>query len=361
MPSLLSSMRSKPATWLLHMALTTILVGACVTHFFGEQGEVHLRADKAQTLNVKRSTLSLFLWDFQVVYDEHNNPVDYITDLRLLDRSDSDRETVQEHSGLLVENGIIRMNKPLIYKHWRFCQSNFDSDQLGVTLRYNYDPWGIGITYTGYALLLVAMIAFFFQPHSRFRALLKSLTAERSNNAVVLQRSGLAALAILIVVLTIIMTKVVTPKPPLQPVLQTPLLGIHVSVIMLAYTLFAIIAINGIIGLCSKRLSPIAFQLSTVLLYPAEFCLMAGIFIGAVWANMSWGRYWGWDPKETWALITMLVYALLLHFPWLKSKLPMTNNKLQICYHVFSVIAFLFVLFTYFGVKYLLGGLHSYA
>lgn len=337
----LSSMLSKPGTWLLHIALTIILVGACVTHFCGEQGEIHLRADKAESLNTKHSTLSLFLWDFQVVNDADNNPVDFISELRLLDRS---------KQPLVVEEGTIRMNKPLKYHNWRFCQSDYDSDQQGVVLSYNYDPWGIGITYTGYALLLVAMIAFFFQRRTHFRAMLRQQ-----------HKWLMVGLGVVAIILAFVMTKVVTPKPPLQPVLQTPLLGIHVSVIMLAYTLFAIIAINGIIGLCSKRLSPFTFQLSTILLYPAEFCLMAGIFIGAVWANMSWGRYWGWDPKETWALITMLVYALLLHFPWLKSKLPMTNNKLQICYHVFSVIAFLFVLFTYFGVKYLLGGLHSYA
>ena len=341
MLSLLSSMRFKPATWLLHIALTTILVGACVTHFFGEQGEIHLRADKAESLNLKHSTVSLFLWDFQVVNDADNNPVDFISELRLLDRS---------KQPLVVEEGIIRMNKPLKYHHWRFCQSDYDSDQLGVTLRYNYDPWGIGITYTGYALLLIAMIAFFFQRRTYFRAMLR----QQHKWLMV----GLGAVAI---ILAIVMTKVVTPKPPLQPVLQTPLLGIHVSVIMLAYTLFAIIAINGIVGLYSKRLSPITYNLSTILLYPAEFCLMAGIFIGAVWANMSWGRYWGWDPKETWALITMLVYALLLHFPWLKRKSKIINQKSQIYYHIGSIIAFFFVLFTYFGVSYLLGGLHSYA
>ena len=96
---------------------------------------------------------------------------------------------------------------------------------------------------------------------------------------------------------------------------------------------------------------------------------MAGIFIGAVWANLSWGRYWGWDPKETWALITMLVYALLLHFPWLKKYSYPKGTIVSACsrqrsetiYHIFSIIAFAFVLFTYFGVTYLLGGLHSYA
>ena len=358
----------KPATLLLHFALFTILLGACVTHFFGEQGEIHLRADQAQTLN-HQSKISLFLWDFQVVNNDQGNPVDYITELRLLDRSESNRpkagltakrsdsETVKQRSGLLVESGTIRMNKPLKYHNWRFCQSDYDSDQQGVVLSYNYDPWGIGITYTGYALLIIAMIAFFFQKHSRFRALLKSLTAERSNNAVVLQRSGLTALAVIIVVLTIIMTKVVTPKPPLQPVLQTPLLGIHVSVIMLAYTLFAIIAINGIIGLCAKSKSEQLMHLSQILLYPALFSLTAGIFIGAIWANMSWGRYWGWDPKETWALITMFVYAILLHFPWMKCH---TVKQSVLVYHVFAIISFFFVLFTYFGVSYLLGGLHSY-
>ena len=346
MLSLLSSMQFKPATWLLHIALTTILVGACVTHFFGKQGEIHLRADKAESLALSHSSISLFLWDFQVVEDPQTHaPADYITELRLLDRGTKNKE-----QGLKVDEGTLRMNKPLKYHNIRFCQSNFDSDELGVTLCYNYDPWGIGITYPGYTLLLIAMIAFFFQRRTYFRAMLRQQ-----------HKWLMVGLGVVAIILAFVMTKVVTPKPPLQPVLQTPLLGIHVSVIMLAYTLFAIIAINGIVGLCSKKLSPITFRLSSVLLYPALFSLTAGIFIGAVWANMSWGRYWGWDPKETWALITMLVYAVLIHFPWIRHKLQITNQKSQIYYHISSIIAFFFVLFTYFGVSYLLGGLHSYA
>lgn len=351
-------------TMVLHIALGIIILGACVTHFFGEQGEIHLRADKAQTLNYQspitnqQSTISLFLWDFQVVYDADNNPVDFITELRLLDRN---KPAANGQQLMAVDEGTVRMNKPLKYHGFRLCQSDYDSDQQGVVLAYNYDPWGIGITYTGYALLLIGMVGFFFQKHTRFRALLKSLTAERSYSAAVFQRSGLAALAVIIVILAVIMTKVVTPKPPLQPVLQTPLLGIHVSVIMLAYTLFAVIMVNGILGLCMPKRREQLMQLSQVLLYPAVFCLTAGIFIGAVWANLSWGRYWGWDPKETWALITMLVYALLLHWPLLKGKFQMSNLKFQISYHILSIVAFAFVLFTYFGVSYLLGGLHSYA
>ena len=351
--------RKTPCTGLLHAALVTIVIGACVTHFFGEQGEVHLRADKAESLEIQNSKfkiqdckLTLFLWDFQVVYDDSGNPADFITELRLLDRS---KPKANSQQLMAVDEGTLRMNKPLKYHGWRFCLSDYDSDELGVVLAYNYDPWGIGITYTGYALLMVAMMGFFFQKRTRFRAMLQQ--------SVFRQRSGLFSVSavVLIIVLAGIMTKVVTPKPPLQPVLQTPLLGIHVSVIMLAYTLFAVIAINGVIGLCVKKYSNVLYQLSTVLLYPALFCLTAGIFIGAVWANMSWGRYWGWDPKETWALITMLVYALLLHWPWMKKRSAVSLQRSVMIYHVCSIVAFLFVLFTYFGVSYLLGGLHSYA
>ena len=67
---------------------------------------------------------------------------------------------------------------------------------------------------------------------------------------------------------------------------------------MLAYTLFAVIMVNGVLGLSMPKKRESLMLLSQVLLYPALFCLTAGIFIGAVWANMSWGRYWGWDPKE---------------------------------------------------------------
>lgn len=323
---------------MLHIALATIVVGACVTHFVGVQGEIHLRADKAT--RIPDTEFSLFLWDFHIVSDAQGNPADFVSELRLLDRS------VQP---LQIDEGIVQMNKPLKYHGYRFCQSDYDSDMQGVVLTYNYDPWGIGITYTGYGLLLLAMIGFFFQRHTYFRALISK------------QHTWLmVVLGVAVVVLAVVMTKVVTPKPPLQPVLQTPLLGIHVSVIMLAYTLFAVMMVNGILGLSMPARRERLMHLSQLLLYPALFCLTAGIFIGAVWANMSWGRYWGWDPKETWALITMLVYALLLHWPWLSRYLKLSGNSKQLIYHIAAVVAFVFVLFTYFGVSYLLGGLHSY-
>lgn len=148
----------------------------------------------------------------------------------------------------------------------------------------------------------------------------------------------------------------------LIPVLQSPLLSIHVVAIMTAYSLLAFIMLNGITAVvlhystenCETAIDFLQ-RISRLILYPAVFLLTIGIFIGAVWANVSWGRYWGWDPKEVWALITMLVYALALHPASLKwFRYPMF-------FHVFGIVAFLTVLITYFGVNFLLGGMHSYA
>lgn len=148
----------------------------------------------------------------------------------------------------------------------------------------------------------------------------------------------------------------------LMPVLQSPLLSIHVVVIMIAYSLLAFIMLNGVTAVilhqsqkeCKEQIERLQI-ISQIILYPAIFLLTIGIFIGAVWANVSWGRYWGWDPKEVWALITMLVYALALH----PRSLPWFHRTMF--FHVFCITAFITVLITYFGVNFLLGGMHSYA
>ena len=154
-----------------------------------------------------------------------------------------------------------------------------------------------------------------------------------------------------------------TPQiTPLMPVLQSPLLCIHVVVIMISYTLFAFTMLGGIAAFITKAVRKNAEReiielqrTSLLMLYPAVFLLTAGIFIGAVWANISWGRYWGWDPKEVWALITMLVYSVTLHTGSIKLlQRPML-------FHAYCIIAFLTVIITYFGVNFILGGMHSYA
>ena len=144
----------------------------------------------------------------------------------------------------------------------------------------------------------------------------------------------------------------------LMPVLASPLLSIHVAVIMVAYSLLAFLMLGGIMAVVLRRDHAVVERLHVVgqiILYPAVFLLTAGVFIGAVWANVSWGSYWSWDPKEVWALITLIIYALPLHgqsLPWMRRPL---------FFHIYCILAFLSVLVTYFGVNFILGGRHSYA
>lgn len=151
------------------------------------------------------------------------------------------------------------------------------------------------------------------------------------------------------------------PITHLMPVLSSPLLSLHVTVIMIAYALLFFVMLNGISAVIVRFTQPSNTQylerlrdISMIMLYPAVALLAAGIFIGAVWANISWGNYWSWDPKEVWALITLLVYAAPLHNTlWKSFQKPMF-------FHIYGIIAFLSVLITYFGVNFLLGGMHSY-
>lgn len=153
---------------------------------------------------------------------------------------------------------------------------------------------------------------------------------------------------------------------PLVPVLKSPWLMFHVAVIVAAYGFFGI---SCLIGLTNLVLTSIAGKKNTALLKARikeltivnEMALWVGLalmtigtFLGAVWANESWGRYWGWDPKETWALITMVVYAVVTHLHLVKRWY--SDWLFNLC----SVVAFSSVLMTFFGVNYFLSGMHSY-
>lgn len=145
----------------------------------------------------------------------------------------------------------------------------------------------------------------------------------------------------------------------LMPVLSSPLLSVHVMLVMTAYVFFLIMSVLAVIGLLSssRRTVESLSRINRIILVPAVFLLAGGIFVGAVWANQSWGRYWGWDPKETCALVMLLIYSVPLHRGnrMLKGfSKPKVLNWYLLC-------AVLSVLFTYFGANYFLSGLHSYA
>ncbi len=157
----------------------------------------------------------------------------------------------------------------------------------------------------------------------------------------------------------------------LTPVLKSYWLTIHVSVITASYGFLALSCLLGFISLClfiflnpkkedekffrillsikeSNRINEMSILIGLVF-------LVIGNFLGGIWANESWGRYWGWDPKETWTLISIIIYAIIIHLKYIKGVL---NDYL---FSLLSLISYFSIIMTYFGVNYFLSGKHSYA
>ncbi|WP_299177103.1 cytochrome c biogenesis protein CcsA, partial [uncultured Chryseobacterium sp.] len=155
---------------------------------------------------------------------------------------------------------------------------------------------------------------------------------------------------------------------PLVPVLKSYWLIVHVAIITSSYGFFALSMIIAVICLVfyiisSKKMHKLHHDttlkeltiVSEMSLTIGLFALTVGNFLGGIWANESWGRYWSWDPKETWAFISIMVYAFVLHMrlvPGLRSRWA---------FHIATMFAFCSMVMTYFGVNYYLSGLHSYA
>ncbi len=153
----------------------------------------------------------------------------------------------------------------------------------------------------------------------------------------------------------------------LVPVLQSYWLSIHVSMITASYGFLALGALLGFIALIlfalrsstnEKRINLSILELNTInemSLIVGLVLLTVGNFLGGVWANESWGRYWGWDPKETWALVSILLYAVVIHLRFIKAIYT------PFIFSVVSLLVFSSIVMTYFGVNYYLAGMHSYA
>ncbi|MFT4223097.1 cytochrome c biogenesis protein [Dysgonomonas sp.] len=308
------------AVFLLHCSLFVILCGAFVTFLTADRGYIHIRQNQILNYYISEEDserhqipYDIKLLLFEIEYDsDTNHPVDFISYLRV------DGEVCQ-----------VSMNK--IYKHegYRFYQLEYDNDEMGATLLVNYDPWGIAITYAGYLLLAISILWILY-----LRISWKILLS--------------------IAVVTAVLWYYISQINPMTPILRSPMLAAHVSVIMVAYLLFILIAILSAVALNSEKRSQALYNLNVKLLFPALFLLVIGIFLGAIWANISWGRYWGWDSKETWALITMIVYAIPMH------KNSFKTFRSPRYFHLYCSIAILAVGMTFFGVSFILGGIHSY-
>lgn len=308
------------AAFLIHLSFIIILLGALITFLTADRGYLRLRQGKPTTTYTEEDGVSkkqlpfeiklvLFEIEYHVGTDE---PANYMSFLSV------DGEMC-----------MVAMNKIYVKDNYRIYQLSYDSDEMGTVLLVYHDPWGISVTYTGYALLAFSLLWLLWR-----------------------KIGWKGALPLLLLCFSVWFY--ISQIQPMTPILRTPMLALHVSVIVISYFFLLLIAVFSAVGLCSSKQCDKMYRWSNILLYPALVLLIIGIFIGAVWANISWGRYWGWDSKETWALITMFVYSLPLH----KESLLMFANQKK--FHSYCLAAFVSVLMTFLGVSFLLGGVHSY-
>ncbi len=222
---------------------------------------------------------------------------------------------------------------------------------IGLAIRWyisGHAPWSNGFESMVYIAWATVLAGFIFSKHSPITLASTSI---------------LAGLILFVAHLSWMDPKVTN----LVPVLQSYWLDIHVSMITASYGFLGLGALLGFITVLlfalknaknEQRITSSILELNAI----NEMSLLIGLalltvgnFLGGVWANESWGRYWGWDPKETWALVTILVYAVVVHLRFIK---PIYN---AFNYSVISLLAFTSVIMTYFGVNYYLAGMHSYA
>jgi cytochrome c-type biogenesis protein CcsB len=227
----------------------------------------------------------------------------------------------------------------------------FIAHTLGLAVRWyisGHAPWSNGFESMVYIAWATVLAGFIFSRHSPITLASTSI---------------LAGLILFVAHLSWMDPKVTN----LVPVLQSYWLDIHVSMITASYGFLGLGALLGFITILlfalrnsknESRINSSILELNAI----NEMSLLIGLamltvgnFLGGVWANESWGRYWGWDPKETWALVTILVYAVVVHIRFIKALYT------PFSYSVISLLAFTSVLMTYFGVNYYLAGMHSYA
>ena len=227
----------------------------------------------------------------------------------------------------------------------------FVAHTAGLAIRWyisGHAPWSNGFESMVYIAWATVLAGFIFSKHSPITLAATSI---------------LAGLILFVAHLSWMDPKVTN----LVPVLQSYWLSIHVSMITASYGFLGLGALLGFITVLlfavrnsknEARINSSILELNAI----NEMSLLIGLtmisvgnFLGGVWANESWGRYWSWDPKETWALVTILVYAVVVHLRFIKSIYNAFN------YSVISLLAFTSVLMTYFGVNYYLAGMHSYA
>lgn len=159
--------------------------------------------------------------------------------------------------------------------------------------------------------------------------------------------------ALLLLAIMILMPDQFNTLTPLMPALKSPWLAAHVLTAVIAYGGFALAA--GLAVMQLRQTGSTGLDEAIYRIVAFGFAMLSlSIVLGAIWAEQAWGSYWSWDPKEIWALITWIIYAIYLHL--YRQRILRGENA-----SIMVIAGFILVLFTFFGVNYLMSGLHSYA
>lgn len=413
------SATKRPAVIMLHSAFVLVLAGALITFFTSKRGEVELSLNAAQSSmfinhkgNLERMPFRMSLLELDTDYEKDlMSPMDYSAAVEV------------SAGGAETDTLSLSMNNPMLFKRHSFCIKSISPssvrlyvsyDPIGMPVTYS----GYLMIIAAFIVILVSKESGFRRLLARVRrskddrdlgfeankkqgvadkillwsavpafialtvagvlrwyntrlfpatnshetmfllawsSLLLGIVAFRHSRFLFKAMSLMAPLAIAVALFSFGGSAAVIP-----PILRTPLLGLHVTAMILAYSLLGCVAVNAAVSLWyryvlknEKRFVRGA-DVSRIIMYPATMLLAVGIIIGSVWANISWGRYWGWDPKEVWALITLIVCSFTLH----SRSLSLMARPLF--FHLFCIAVFIAMMFTYFGVNYMLGGFHSY-
>lgn len=376
----------RPAVFATHLSLLLVIAGGTATSLTSDRGvislapgvpeNVFLRSDGSLGHLPRPIVLQKFTTDY---YPGMDVPRDF-------------------HSRVTAGNDTvdISMNRIGRLDGWRLYQTSFDG-RGGSTLTVTRDPVGIAITYTGFLLFALSALLSLLKSHPShpshkshpsYLAALSLVVA--LTGAVVFVRSGLAkgyvpvanagqvmlfagiilaaasgfvsrrhpligAMGLLMAALAFLLSWISSKDAvsgPLPPILASPWLLVHVALVIVSYALLALTLPIALTALTGRTDPQRLMRLSLHLMLPGVYLLGLGIIAGAMWANVSWGRYWAWDPKETWALVTMLLYAIPLH-----PATGLTRNPRM--FHIYVAVAFLSIVMTYEGVNHL-SSLHAY-
>lgn len=310
----------------VHASVLVIIIGGILTWLTGKRGYIYLQEDAGYAMTWRMDDGEVMDLPFRLRLEKEDGTG------KLSLRSDHNQE-----SGTSV--GVYDGHSAVI-DGYKFTLGTVNKNRGVCRFNVNHDPVGEPVVYAGYLFFALSLIGC---GYCRVRR------ADKRTDVRTVRRVILSA--ILIIVFLYFYVTVRWVGDGMSPMLRHPLLAWHIGAVIGSYILFAALSVVSVVSLCGRSVSP---RVYTGILYSGLSLLSIGIALGSVWASDAWGSYWSWDPKETWALLCMIVYVIPLHPKYMPEfRKSRTRN-------IYYAIAILMVLFLWFGVDRIFAGLHSY-